>query len=66
MCTPASKIDNSESGAVRQCRVDLTDSRAGPSNICRRHFRARLLDDKDVKWIVYEMFIDFGRRERRQ
>lgn len=52
-----SKIDDSE--VLRRCRVSLTNS-GTPSNICRRHFRARLLDDKDVKWTVYEMLVEFG------
>ena len=47
-------IDNPGSEAVRRCRVDLTSP---GTDICRRHFRVRLLDDKDVKWTVYEMFV---------
>ena len=54
ICIPASKIGNSESGAVRRCRVHLASSGA---TICGRHLRARLLEDKDVKWTVYEMFV---------
>ena len=56
ICIPASKNGDSESGEARRCRVDLTSSGA-PSTICGRHFRARLLDDKDVKWTVYEMSV---------
>ena len=49
-------IGDSVSGAIRRCRVDLTGSGSGIA-ICGRHFRARLRDDKDVKWTVYEMFV---------
>ena len=54
ICLPAFNIGDSESGAVSRCRVDLTSSGAA---ICGRHFRARLLEDKDLKWTVYEMFV---------
>jgi len=58
ICTSASKIDDSGSEVVRRCYVDLKISGAAPSNICGRHFRARSLGDQDVKWTVYEMFIE--------
>ena len=54
ICIPASKNGDSESGAVRRCRVYLSSSGAP---MCGRHFRARLLEDKDVKWTVNEMFV---------
>jgi len=54
ICTPT--IDQLGSEAVGRCRVDLTSS----GDICGRHFRARLLADKGVKWTVYEMFAEFG------
>ena len=54
ICIPASKNGDSESGAVRRCRVHLSSLGA---TICGRHFRARLLEDKDVKWTVYEMLV---------
>ena len=47
-------MGDSDLGAVSRCRVDLTGS--GPA-ICGRYFRARLLEDRDVKWTVYEMFV---------
>jgi hypothetical protein len=53
ICMSLAKIGEWE--AVRRCRVDMTSS--GAEKKCGRHFRARLLYDKDVKWTVYEIFV---------